>query len=237
MRIIPAIDLLDGKCVRLSRGAFDKVTTYAPTPLEFARQLEDYGIQYLHLVDLDGARSGSVVNLSVLEAIATQTNLQIDFSGGIQTEATLTRVLSAGAAQVTLGSIAASQPELFQSWLQKHGPEKIILAADCRDRKLVVRGWQASLDVDILDYIAQQALQGLRYVMVTDTDKDGLLGGPSLDLYRDILGACPVSLIASGGVSSLADLQALQAIGCEAAIVGKALYEGEISLKEIADLC
>lgn len=237
MRIIPAIDLLGGKCVRLRRGAFDQATAYTTTPLEFARRLEDHGIRYLHLVDLDGARTGAVVNLPVLETLARHTRLQIDFSGGIQTEAQLNRAFAAGAAQVTLGSVAASEPALFQSWLQKYGAEKIILAADCRNRKLVVRGWQTSLDVEVVDFIRKRVGRGLRYVMVTDTDKDGLLAGPSVDLYRDITAVCPVALIASGGVSSVQDLKDLKEVGCEAAIVGKALYEGKISLKEIEALC
>lgn len=237
MRIIPAIDIIEGKCVRLSKGDYQTQKVYNEHPLEVAKAMQDHGIRYLHLVDLDGAKTSRIQNQRVLEEIASKTTLQIDFGGGVKSRADLDLAFACGAAQVTLGSMAVQQPELFLECLAVYGPEKIILGADCRNRKIATMGWLEEAGTDILDFIAGYLTQGVDYVICTDIAKDGMLEGSANELYAEILNTHLVKLIASGGVSSMNDLAALKAIGCEAAIVGKALYEGRISLKELSSLC
>ena len=237
MRIIPAIDIIDGQCVRLSKGDYATKKIYNENPLEVAKQFEDHGIQYLHLVDLDGAKSKRIVNYKILEQISQSTKLKIDFGGGLKSDDDLRIAFESGADQITGGSIAVHNPELFVQWLKQYGPEKIILGADCKNRQIATNGWLATSNIDVLDFIQNYQAKGVQYVICTDIAKDGMLEGTSNDLYKEILANNKINLIASGGVSSIADLQQLIAIGCEGAIVGKAFYEGKISLKELAKLC
>jgi phosphoribosylformimino-5-aminoimidazole carboxamide ribotide isomerase len=233
MRIIPAIDIIDGKCVRLTKGDYATQKTYRDNPLDVAREFEDHGIRYLHLVDLDGARSKHIVNHGVLRQITEGTSLQVDFGGGIKSDDDLRIAFENGAAQITGGSVAQQQPELFLQWLEHYGAERIILGADSHHRKIATQGWQKQSEEDVVDFIASFATKGVAYVICTDISKDGMLQGPSLELYREILSGSDVRLIASGGITSMADLEKLQAIGCEGAIIGKAIYEGHIQLKEL----
>lgn len=237
MRIIPAIDIIDGKCVRLTQGDYSTKKIYNEDPLEVAKMFEDAGIRYLHLVDLDGAKAGRVINDKVLETLAAKTGLNIDFGGGVKSQQDINTVFSSGAMQVTIGSIAITQPPLFIEWLNKYGPGKIILGADCRQRKIMTQGWLNDSAIDVVDFIKAYVQKGIACVICTDISKDGMLEGPSFDLYTEILSGVPVKLVASGGISSIEDVQALKALGCEAAIMGKALYEGKINLKELAVLC
>jgi phosphoribosylformimino-5-aminoimidazole carboxamide ribotide isomerase len=237
MKIIPAIDILGGKCVRLTQGNYDATQVYSDSPLAVARSFEDAGLKYLHLVDLDGARSGGVVNMAVLAQIAAQTSLQIDFGGGIKSDNDLAAAFDNGAAQVNVGSIAVRQPALFLHWLARYGSERIILSADCRNRLVAASGWMEKSNRDVIQYIKGYARNGVQHVVCTDIAKDGMLQGPSLPLYREIMQAADVKLIASGGICSVQDLHALKHLGCDAAIVGKAIYEGNITLKELAALC
>jgi len=233
MRIIPAIDIIDGKCVRLTKGDYATQKTYRDNPIDVAREFEDHGIRYLHLVDLDGARSKHIVNHGVLRQITEGTSLQVDFGGGIKSDDDLRIAFENGAAQITGGSVAQQQPELFLQWLEHYGAERIILGADSHHRKIATQGWQKQSEEDVVDFIASFATKGVAYVICTDISKDGMLQGPSLELYREILSGSDVRLIASGGITSMADLEKLQAIGCEGAIIGKAIYEGHIQLKEL----
>ncbi len=233
MRIIPAIDIIDGKCVRLTKGDYATQKTYRDNPLDVAREFEDHGIRYLHLVDLDGARSKHIVNHSVLRQITEGTSLQVDFGGGIKSDEDLRIAFENGAAQITGGSVAQQQPELFLQWLEHYGAERIILGADSHHRKIATQGWQKQSQEDVVDFIASFATKGVAYVICTDISKDGMLQGPSVELYREILSGSDIRLIASGGITSMADLETLQAIGCEGAIIGKAIYEGHIRLKEL----
>lgn len=233
MRIIPAIDIIDGKCVRLTKGDYATQKTYRDNPLDVAREFEDHCIRYLHLVDLDGARSKHIVNHGVLRQITEGTSLQVDFGGGIKSDDDLRIAFESGAAQITGGSVAQQQPELFLQWLEHYGAERIILGADSHHRKIATQGWQKQSEEDVVDFIASFATKGVAYVICTDISKDGMLQGPSLELYREILSGSDVRLIASGGITSMADLERLQAIGCEGAIIGKAIYEGHIQLKEL----
>jgi phosphoribosylformimino-5-aminoimidazole carboxamide ribotide isomerase len=237
MRIIPAIDIIDGKCVRLSQGDYQRKTVYNDDPLEVARSFEDAGIQYLHLVDLDGAKSRQIVNYKTLEKLCSQTNLKIDFGGGIKSQQDLQIAFDSGASQITAGSVAAKEPDKFLGWLEQYGADKIVLGADCKDRKIASSGWLEQSDQEVIEFIANYQKAGIEYVICTDIGKDGMLEGPSIELYKEILACQKISLIASGGVSSLADLKALKALGCEGAIVGKALYEGQIELNDLAELC
>ena len=237
MRIIPAIDILDGKCVRLSKGDYDTKIIYNENPLEVAKQFEDSGIKYLHLVDLDGAKSKHIVNHAILEKISTSTKLKIDFGGGLKTNEDLKIAFDCGATQVTGGSIAANNPEMFLEWLQEFGPEKIILGADCKDRKIATNGWLNHSDINVVDFIKDYENKGVKNVICTDISKDGMLQGTSNMLYQEIIQKSNVNLIASGGVSCFNDLKKLKSIGCEGAIVGKAFYEGIITLKELEKLC
>lgn len=237
MRIIPAIDLIGGKCVRLTKGDYKTQKIYNENPLEVAKQFEDHGIKYLHLVDLDGAKSNHIVNYKTLEAIANQTSLKIDFGGGIKSDEDLKIAFSSGADQITGGSIAVKNETLFSNWLASYGSKKIILGADAINRKIATNGWQNTSELDVVDFISHYNTKGIEYVICTDIDKDGMLQGASIELYKDILSVNKIKLIASGGVSSIDDLYKLKATGCEGTIIGKAIYEGYISLKDLEKLC
>jgi len=237
MRIIAAIDLIDGTCVRLTQGDYSRKTLYGREPVDVARELEEHGIKYLHLVDLDGARQGKIRNHGVLEAITNKTGLKVDFSGGIRTDDDMLTAFRCGASQVTCGSIAVTQPGLFLQWLAEYGPEKIILGADFRQRKVATGGWLSGSETDVISFLRKYRTEGVLYAMCTDIEKDGMLDGPSVDMYKEIVQIEGLSLIASGGISSLEDILILRETGCEAAIIGKAIYEGKISLKELAELC
>ena len=237
MRIIPAIDIIDGKCVRLTKGDYSTQKVYNENPLEVAKQFEDAGIEYLHLVDLDGAKSKHIVNHNVLREISSQTKLKVDFGGGIKSNEDIKIAFDNGAFQITGGSVAVTNPELFISWLKTYGAEKIILGADFQNRKIATSGWYEKTELDVIDFIKTFESKGVLYVVCTDISKDGMLGGTSNDIYKEILAATNVKLIASGGVSSLSDLKELKKIGCEGAIIGKAIYEGKITMKELSELC
>lgn len=234
MRIIPAIDIINGKCVRLTKGDYSTQKTYSENPLEIAKMFEDNGIEYLHLVDLDGAKSKNIINHKVLYEIATNTSLKIDFGGGIKSNDDARIAFENGASQITGGSIAIENPALFAKWLKEYGADKIILGADSKNRKIAIHGWQTESKVDVLDFISQKESLGVKYVICTDIDKDGMLQGVSEKLYKEILENSNVNLIASGGVSSIDDLIIAKQIGCEGAIIGKAIYEGKISMKELS---
>jgi phosphoribosylformimino-5-aminoimidazole carboxamide ribotide isomerase len=234
MRIIPAIDIINGKCVRLTKGDYSTQVIYNEDPYEVARQFEDHGIEYLHMVDLDGARSHKIWNYRILEKIAGKTSLKIDFGGGIKSDEDIRIAFNSGASQVTGGSIAVKDPEMFLSWLKKYGSEKIILGADVKEEKIAVSGWQEDSDIEILPFINGYISKGIKYVISTDIAKDGMLLGPSVGLYKKILKEfSDINLIASGGVNILEDLSELRSIGCEGVIIGKAIYEHRISLKEL----
>jgi phosphoribosylformimino-5-aminoimidazole carboxamide ribotide isomerase len=237
MRIIPAIDILNSKCVRLSKGDYASQKIYSHNPLEVAKEFEAHGMQYLHLVDLDGAKSKHIVNFKILESIAQYTALKIDFGGGIKSTADVERAFNSGASQITIGSVAVDKPTLFLEWLQKYGPDKIILGADAHNRKIATHGWMQVADMDIVDFIHYFEKEGVQYVVCTDIEKDGMLNGPALNLYKELIAKTKIQLIASGGVSSLQDLYDLKAIACHGAIIGKAIYEGAISLLELSKLC
>ncbi|GAB4245065.1 MAG: 1-(5-phosphoribosyl)-5-[(5-phosphoribosylamino) methylideneamino]imidazole-4-carboxamide isomerase [Ekhidna sp.] len=237
MRIIPAIDIIEGKCVRLSKGDYDTKKIYNEDPLEVAQQFEDAGLQYLHLVDLDGAKAKHIVNWKVLEKLATKTSLKIDFGGGIKSDEDLRIAFESGAQQITGGSIAVTEPVKFTSWFTAYGSDKIILGADAMDGKIAVSGWQEESDLEIESFIQDYVEKGIEYVISTDISKDGMLEGPSFELYQSILEKLPdVKLIASGGVSSIDDLVKLKEQGLEGAIVGKAIYEGFIRLSDLPEL-
>jgi phosphoribosylformimino-5-aminoimidazole carboxamide ribotide isomerase len=237
MRIIVALDIIDGKCVRLTRGDFSTSKIYNESPLEVAREIEDNGINFLHLVDLDGARTGHPVNTGILEKITGKTRLKVDFGGGIRSAGDLKRVFNACACQVTVGSIAVSHPELFLEWFAEWGAGKIILGADSLNRRISLGGWAESSETDVVEFIQNWRSKGVKYTISTDIEKDGMLEGPSVDLYKDILKIEGIKLIASGGISSIADINKLRETGCEGAIIGKAVYEGRITLKELSRLC
>lgn len=237
MQIIPAIDLIGGKCVRLSQGDYSSKKEYHDDPLEMAKRFEGAGIQRLHLVDLDGAKAKKIVNGNVLQRISNGTSLLIDFGGGIQADEEIEKAFEFGAKQVTGGSIAVKNPELFGGWITKYGTDKIILGADAKNRKIAVGGWEETTSLDLIPFIKDYVTKGISYVICTDVAKDGLLQGPSTDLYQEILQEIPgVKLIASGGVSSIKDLEELEKIGVFGTIVGKAYYEGRVTLKELASL-
>ena len=234
MRIIPAIDIIDGQCVRLTKGDYSTKTVYSQNPLEIAKQFQDSGLEHLHLVDLDGAKAHHIVNHNILETIATKTNLKIDFGGGLKSDNDLRIAFESGAHQITGGSIAVKQPHTFESWINTYGSNKIILGADCIDGAIAVQGWQETSSLEILSFINQYTKKGVSTVICTDISKDGMLQGPAVELYSSILKQNPtLKLIASGGVSDLEDLHKLQSLGCEGVIIGKAIYEGTISLKAL----
>ena len=237
MRIIVAIDIIGGKCVRLTRGDFRTKKIYNVDPMEVALEVEDNGINYLHLVDLEGAKNKKLENIKVLEKIAWKTKLKIDFGGGLRSYEDLITAFNAGARQVTAGSIAVTEPQLFTEWLTKLGQEKLILGADCIDRKVLTGGWLEKSDKEIISFISDYKSKGVKYAICTDIKKDGMLQGPSLDLYREILDAVKINLIASGGISSIGDIEDVRETGCECVIIWKAVYEGKITLKELGKLC
>ncbi|WP_179315282.1 1-(5-phosphoribosyl)-5-[(5-phosphoribosylamino)methylideneamino]imidazole-4-carboxamide isomerase [Winogradskyella undariae] len=234
MRIIPAIDIIDGKCVRLTKGDYDTKKIYNENPLEVAKAFEDAGIQYLHVVDLDGAKASHIVNYKVLEKIATQTNLKIDFGGGLKSDEDLKIAFQSGANQITGGSIAVKNPEVFEGWISKFGSDKIILGADCNNEKIAISGWQEESDLEVIPFIKDYQSKGITDVICTDISKDGMLEGPSFELYKRILERAKViKLIASGGISKFDELPKLLEMGCDGVIIGKAIYENRISLKEL----
>jgi len=236
MDIIPAIDIIDGKCVRLSKGDFKRKTVYRDSPMEMARELQDAGIKRLHLVDLDGAKAKKVINLKVLRDISRKTNLEVDFGGGVQSREDLLKVFEAGAKQVTGGSIAVNNTDLFEGWLNEFGSEKIILGADVANGKIAISGWQEQSNWAIEDFLDYYLRKGVRQVICTDVSKDGLLQGPAVGLYKKLVKAYPqLSIIASGGVGVLQDLIDLKSTGVAGAIVGKAIYEERITLKELSE--
>ncbi|KQT23246.1 1-(5-phosphoribosyl)-5-[(5-phosphoribosylamino)methylideneamino] imidazole-4-carboxamide isomerase [Chryseobacterium sp. Leaf405] len=233
MKIIPAIDIIDGKCVRLSKGNYETKKIYSENPVEVAKEFEDYGIQFLHLVDLDGAKSKHIVNHKVLENIAKETSLQIDFGGGLKSLEDIEAAFNCGAKQITIGSIAVQDPEFCFELIRKYGSEKIILGADCENRKIKTSGWLEESDKDVIDFILQYQENGVKNTICTDISKDGMLEGPSTDLYKDILEKTNVQLVASGGISGIEDVHQMKQIGCSGTIIGKAIYEVKIELKEL----
>lgn len=233
MNIIPAIDVIDGKCVRLTKGDYSSKKIYNEDPLEVAKEFEASGIKYLHLVDLDGAKSNHVVNQNVLERLTSNTSLKIDFGGGIKSDEDIRIAFESGASQITAGSIAVKNRALFLQWLNTYGPERIILGADCLNRKIATQGWLENSETDVIDFISSYQKCGVQQVICTDISKDGMLQGAAEELYKEILKVANVSLIASGGVSGIDDLRAMEKIGCSGVIVGKAIYEGKIELKDL----
>ena len=233
MKIIPAIDIIDGKCVRLSKGDYNTQKIYNEDPLEIAKAFEDSGICYLHLVDLDGAKSNHIVNHKVLEAISTKTKLKIDFGGGLKTNDDLLIAFESGANQIVIGSVAVKQPHIFSKWLSTYGPAKIILGADVKGDYIATNGWLETSDKSLFDFLSFYEEQGLQTTICTDIDKDGMLEGPSFKLYEKIIKKTEIQLIASGGISKYDELIRLAAIGCKGAIIGKAIYENRISLNQL----
>ncbi len=237
IEIIPAIDLINGQCVRLTQGDYKQKKIYNTNPVEVAKSFEDAGIQRLHLVDLDGAKAKHIVNVKVLEAIAKATNLRIDFGGGIKSDEAIKMAFNAGASQITAGSIAVANPALVSRWMGEYGASKIILGADVKGLKIAVNGWQEESSAELFPFLESYLTKGIEYCICTDVAKDGLLQGSSIDLYQSILERFPsLKLIASGGVVSIEEVQQLNEIGCYGAIIGKAIYEGKITLKELEKL-
>ena len=240
MRIIPAIDIIEGKCVRLTKGDYSSKKVYNENPLEVAKEFEASGIEYLHLVDLDGAKEQHIVNYKVLEQIASKTSLKIDFGGGLKTNEDLYIAFNSGAKQITGGSIAVKDPKTFEGWISKYGSQKIILGADSKEGIIAINGWKEKSKEEIIPFIKGYQKKRIQYVICTDISKDGMLEGPSLDMYDQIIQECSneshgqsIKLIASGGITSIDDIQKLKDIGCEGAIIGKALYEGHIYLRDL----
>ena len=235
IELIPAIDIIDGQCVRLTKGDYDQKTVYRDSPSEVAKEFEALGFKRLHVVDLDGAKSKHIVNDAVLKAITTETSLTVDFGGGIKTDEDIEKAFASGAAMVTVGSVAVTQPELFIGWLEKYGADRMILGADVRMGKISINGWKEDSDEDLLPFLKKYVDAGVRNVLCTEISKDGTLSGPAIDLYRRVMEAYPeLHLIASGGVSSKEDIDALNRAGIPAVVFGKAIYEGKINLKELA---
>lgn len=232
MKIIPAIDIIDGKCVRLSKGDYNTKKIYNENPVEVAKEFESYGIRYLHLVDLDGAQSKHIVNQKVIEDIARETLLQIDFGGGLKTQEDIEIAFNSGASQITIGSIAVQNPEWCYNLIEKY-KEKIILGADCENRKIKTSGWLQESDHDVIDFILDYQKKGVQQVICTDIAKDGMLEGPSTGLYQEIINQSSIQLIASGGISCMDDVLQMREIGCSGTIIGKAIYEGRISLQQL----
>jgi phosphoribosylformimino-5-aminoimidazole carboxamide ribotide isomerase len=234
IELIPAIDIIDGQCVRLTKGDYDQKTVYRDSPAEVAKEFEQIGFKRLHVVDLDGAKSKHIVNDQVLQAITTETNLTVDFRGGIKTDEDIEKAFAAGASMVTVGSIAVTNPELFIGWLEKYGPERMILGADVRHGKISINGWKEDSEEDLLPFLKKYIDAGVRNVLCTEISKDGTLSGPAIDLYQKMMAEYPqLHLIASGGVSSIDDIKALDAAGIPAVVFGKAIYEGRIDLNQL----
>ena len=237
IELIPAIDIINGQCVRLTKGDYDQKTVYRDSPAEVAKEFEEIGFRRLHVVDLDGAKSKHIVNEAVLTAITTETNLVVDFGGGIKTDEDIEKAFAAGASMVTVGSIAVTQPDLFMGWLDKYGPERMILGADVRHGKISINGWKEDSTEDLLPFLRKYIEAGVRNVLCTEISKDGTLSGPAISLYSEVMNTYPeLHLIASGGVSSLDDIKALDAAGIPAVVFGKAIYEGRINLRELITL-
>ena len=237
IELIPAIDIINGQCVRLTKGDYDQKTVYRDSPAEVAKEFEEIGFRRLHVVDLDGAKSKHIVNDAVLTAITTDTNLIVDFGGGIKTDEDIEKAFAAGTSMVTVGSIAVTQPDLFMGWLDKYGPERMILGADVRHGKISINGWKENSTEDLLPFLRKYIEAGVRNVLCTEISKDGTLSGPAISLYSEVMNTYPeLHLIASGGVSSLDDIKALDAAGIPAVVFGKAIYEGRINLRELITL-
>lgn len=235
--IIPAIDIIEGKCVRLSKGDYNTKKIYNENPVEVAKQFQDAGLERLHLVDLDGAKAGAVKNWNVLEKIAVKTDMKIDFSGGIKSDEDIRIVFESGATFASIGSVAVKQPKTFESWIDKFGSEKIILGADVKDEKIAVKGWTETTDVSIWDFLSEKSKLGIKNVFCTDISKDGMQSGPGIELYKKIVSEFKnINLIASGGVATIDDIHRCEEVGCSGVIIGKAIYEGDISLNELAKL-
>jgi phosphoribosylformimino-5-aminoimidazole carboxamide ribotide isomerase len=237
MRIIAALDILGGKCVRLTRGDFSTQKIYNEDPLEVAKEIQDNGIRYLHFVDLDGAKNKMIINYWILEKIASKTSLEIDFGGGIRSDHDLKIAFASGARQVTAGSIAVTSPDLVHEWFLKYGNQRIILGADAINRKIAINSWQQETEEDVVSFIQKYFSKGMKYTICTDVARDGMMQGPATELYREILSSAKVNLIASGGITTIKDIEDIQEAGCEGVIIGKALYEGKIKLSELRDLC
>lgn len=233
MKIIPAIDIIEGKCVRLSKGDYNTKKIYNENPLEVAKEFEGFGIQFLHLVDLDGAKSKHIVNQKVLETIAKETSLHIDFGGGLKTEKDIEIAFNSGAKQITVGSIAVQDPEFCFQLIEKYRAEKIILGADCENRNIKTSGWLKESDKNVIDFILDYQKKGIQNVICTDISKDGMLEGASTELYQEILNKTTIQLVASGGISCIEDVYLMKEIGCAGTIIGKAIYEGKISLNQL----
>ena len=236
IELIPAIDIIGGQCVRLTKGDYDQKTVYRDSPAEVAKEFEEIGFKRLHVVDLDGAKSKHIVNEQVLKAITTDTRLTVDFGGGIKTDEDIEKAFAAGASMVTIGSIAVTNPDLFMGWLEKYGAERIILGADVRHGKISINGWKEDSTEDLLPFLRKYVDAGVMNVLCTEISKDGTLAGPAIELYQSMMAAYPeLHLIASGGVSSIEDIKALDAAGIPAVVFGKAIYEGKINLNELWD--
>ena len=236
IELIPAIDIIGGQCVRLTKGDYDQKTVYRDSPAEVAKEFEEIGFKRLHMVDLDGAKSKHIVNSEVLRRVTTDTQLVVDFGGGIKTDEDIEKAFAAGASMVTIGSIAVTDPDLFMGWLEKYGAEHIILGADVRHGKISINGWKEDSAEDLLPFLKKYVDAGVKNVLCTEISKDGTLTGPAIELYQSIMAAYPgLHLIASGGVSSIDDIKALEAAGIPAVVFGKAIYEGKINLNELWD--
>ena len=237
IELIPAIDIINGQCVRLTKGDYDQKTVYSASPADVAKEFEQIGFKRLHVVDLDGAKSRHIVNSQVLSRISAETKLTVDFGGGIKTDGDIEQAFAAGAAMVTVGSIAVTAPELFMGWLEKYGPERMILGADVRNGKISINGWKEDSGEDLLPFLRRYVDAGVKNVLCTEISKDGTLAGPAIGLYRQVMQAYPgLHLIASGGVSSKQDIIDLDEAGIPAVVFGKAIYEGRIDLREIVKL-
>ena len=236
IELIPAIDIIDGQCVRLTKGDYDQKTVYSTAPADVAREFERAGFRRLHMVDLDGAKSKHVVNTDVLRRVTTETRLTVDFGGGIKTDEDMETAFDNGAQMVTVGSVAVTQPGLFLGWIKKYGSDRLILGADVRNGKISINGWKQDSTEDLLPFLRRYVEAGVRNVLCTEISKDGTLAGPAIDLYRSVMAEYPeLHLIASGGVSSISDIRALDAAGIPAVVFGKAIYEGRIDLRELTD--
>ena len=236
IELIPAIDIIDGQCVRLTKGDYDQKTVYSTAPADVAREFERAGFRRLHMVDLDGAKSKHVVNTDVLRRVTTETHLTVDFGGGIKTDEDMETAFDNGAQMVTVGSVAVTQPGLFLGWIKKYGSDRLILGADVRNGKISINGWKQDSTEDLLPFLRRYVEAGVRNVLCTEISKDGTLAGPAIDLYRSVMAEYPeLHLIASGGVSSISDIRALDAAGIPAVVFGKAIYEGRIDLMELTD--
>lgn len=236
IELIPAIDIIDGRCVRLTKGDYDQKTIYSDSPVDIAQKMEAIGFKRLHVVDLDGAKSRHIVNTAALQSITTTTSLTVDFGGGIKTDHDIETAFKNGASMVTIGSVAATAPEMLDMWIERYGADRIILGADVRDGRISINGWKEDSELELLQFLDRYVKRGIRNVLCTDISRDGTLTGPALPLYKDIMKAFPeLHLIASGGVSCMEDIEKLDEAGIPAVVFGKAIYEGRIDLKKLWD--